>query len=181
MKHVSMVLGIVLVLLARVASAESRVIDSMDALSFTPPKEKGKVELVDGKDGKALKFSFDADCRGVYAFGKAKGAPDWDAAGGFSFWVKGDGSDHLGGIEMVWDNDFSVRYGFAFPIDGTEWKKIVVAWRDLIPETCPTQRGGQTARPGRKRAVEIRRDLVWEMVVLARLRGAFVQNRRHSA
>src|SRR5205085_11470848 len=91
---------------------------------------------VDGRDGKALKFSFDEDCKSVFAFGKARGAADWDSAGGFSFWVKGDGSKHLGGLELVWNEDFSVRYGFAFPIDGTEWTKVVVPWRDLIPETA---------------------------------------------
>ncbi|HLX62333.1 MAG TPA: GDSL-type esterase/lipase family protein [Planctomycetota bacterium] len=123
-------------------ATESRVIDSMDALDFQAPKEKAKVELVDGKDGKALKFSFENDCKGAFCIGKAKGAADWDAAAGISFWVKGDGSEHLGGIEFIWDNNFALRFAYAFPIDGTDWKKIVVPWRDLIPETS-----GPAAKP----------------------------------
>jgi len=131
-----------LILLAFIAAlsaahaGEPRVLDSMDAATFSPPKEKGKVELVEGKDGKALKFSFDDKCLNTYAFSKIKGAPDWDTSAGLSFWVKGDGSDHLGAIQFVWNEDFGIRYGFCFPIDGTEWKKITMPWRDLIPETA---------------------------------------------
>ena len=30
--------------------------------------------------------------------------------------------------------DYALRYAFCFPIDSTEWRKITVPWRDLIPE-----------------------------------------------
>src|SRR5690349_355191 len=73
------------------------VIDAMDAVSFAAPKEKGRVDLVPGRDGKSLKFSFDKDCSGVFFTGRASGKPEWDKAAGLSFWVKGDGSEHLGG------------------------------------------------------------------------------------
>src|SRR5205823_6501944 len=85
--------------------------------------------------GKALKFSYDDACQNAFAFSKIRGAADWDGAAGISFWVKGDGSDHLGAIQFVWNEDFGARYGYAFPIDSTEWKKIVIPWRDLLPET----------------------------------------------
>lgn len=120
----------------KLLAADAPVIDPLDTPTFTLAKEKGAIELVDGHAAKALKFSFQKDCRSAFATSKIKGAPEWDNAAGFSFWVKGDGSDHLGGIEIVYDNDFSVRYGYAFPIDSTEWKQIVVPWKDLIPETC---------------------------------------------
>jgi len=116
--------------------AEAPVLDAMEAVQFKQPKEKAKLELVEGKDGKALKFSFENACMNAFSFGKVKGAPEWDAAAGLSFWVKGDGSDRLGGIQFIWNEDYSVRYGFAFRIDGTEWRKVVMPWRDLIPETC---------------------------------------------
>lgn len=126
-------LMVVCLLSAAVSGAEGPVIDSMDDIgTFTAPKEKGKIEAVEGKVGKAIKFSFDKDCSGVFAMGKVRATPEWDNAAGISFWVKGDGSDHLGGLQFVYNEDYGVRYTCAFPIDSTEWKKIVIPWRDLI-------------------------------------------------
>jgi len=34
-----------------------------------------------------------------------RGNPSWDKAAGISFWVKGDGSAHCGGIEFVWNEN----------------------------------------------------------------------------
>jgi lysophospholipase L1-like esterase len=117
------------------------VIDSMDAVSFSAPKEKGRVQLVPGREGKALQFSFDKDCSGVFMNGRASGKSEWDRAAGISFWVKGDGSEHLGGIEFIWNGDYATRYAYAFPIDNTDWKKVVVPWGDLIPELGKTTAG----------------------------------------
>jgi lysophospholipase L1-like esterase len=94
----------------------------------------GTVERVEGKFGQALKFSFIEGASGGFMTAHVKPTPQWDAADGFSFWVKGDGSDTWGGIELVDRADFSLRYGYCFPIDSTEWRKIVVPWRDVIPE-----------------------------------------------
>ena len=88
-------------LAAAAAAAEGPLIDSMDSLSFRPPKEKGRVELVEGRSGKAVRFSFDDKCASVFSSGSARGGPGWAEADGFSFWVRGDGSAHLGGIEVV--------------------------------------------------------------------------------
>ena len=114
-------------------AAEGAVIDSMDSTAtFTPPNEKGHLEAVDGKSGKAIKFTFDNECSGVFFTGKMRATPEWDKAAGISFWVKGDGSDHLGGVQFIFNEDYGVRYSFAFPIDSTEWKKITVPWRDMV-------------------------------------------------
>ena len=46
------------------------------------------------------------------------------------------GHDAVGGIagsEFIFDEDYAVRYDFAFPIQGISWTKVIVAWRDLIP------------------------------------------------
>jgi lysophospholipase L1-like esterase len=125
---------------AHAFSEEGALIDAMDAVSFSPPvdgdkKERGKVELVDGKVGKAIKFTFDDNCLNTNAspLNTFKATPDWDSAAGISFWVKGDGSDHLGGMQFVYNWDFATRYTVAFPIDSTEWKKIVIPWREMIP------------------------------------------------
>lgn len=116
-----------------VVAAQTVALDSMDELHFRPPKEKGRAEVVSGKVGGAVRFNFDDDCRGAFFTSAIRGTPAWDQAAGFSFWVKGDGSEHLGGLEFIYDEDYAVRYDYAFPIRGTEWTKITVAWRDLIP------------------------------------------------
>ncbi|MBI3829188.1 MAG: hypothetical protein HY291_06710 [Planctomycetes bacterium] len=125
--------ALLLVSLHLVHAAEGAVIDAMETASFQQPKVKGKVEVVDGKVGKALKFSFDKDCLNAFAMGKARGTPEFDGAAGFSFWVKGDGSDHCGGIEFIWNEDYALRYDVCFSIKGTEWQKVTVPWRDVLP------------------------------------------------
>ncbi|HVX10657.1 MAG TPA: GDSL-type esterase/lipase family protein [Pirellulales bacterium] len=122
--------------LAAAAERDAVVIDSMDELPPGVPTEKVAVRSVEGKIGRAANIRFDDDCQGVYVQTRSRGTAEWDEAEGFSFWVQGDGSDHLGGIEFVWNDDYALRYAFAFPIDSTEWRKIVVRWRDLVPETA---------------------------------------------
>ncbi len=113
--------------------AESTVLDSMDQPTFKAGDAKATVTVVEGKVGKALSFAFTDACMNSFISGPVHGTPEWDQAAGFSFWVKGDGSTHCGGIQLVWNDDFKQRYDVAFPIDGTAWTKVVVAWRDLIP------------------------------------------------
>lgn len=128
---------ILLVLLAALAAlgadAPAPLIDSLDEPRFREPKEKGRAELVEGKSGKAVRFSFDADSRSVFFTSGIRGRPEWDTAEGFSFWVKGDGSQNFGGLEFIYDEDYSVRYDAAFPLHGTEWTRVTLAWRDLVP------------------------------------------------
>jgi lysophospholipase L1-like esterase len=94
----------------------------------------GTAELVDGKVGKAVKFSFVQGSSGGFVSAPVRPTPEWDTADGFSFWVKGDGSKAFGGIEMIDRSDFSKRYGYCFPIDSTQWRKVTVRWGDLTPE-----------------------------------------------
>ncbi len=115
------------------AADDGMVLDNMDEVRFKPTSDKAKAELVDGKVGKAVKFSFPDKCQNVFFSSRLRGQPAWDEAAGFSFWVKGDGSDHLGGLQFIYDDDFAIRYDYAFPIKGTEWTKIIVPWRDLVP------------------------------------------------
>ncbi len=114
-------------------AADDALIDAMDELLFQPPKEKGKAELVDGKLGKAVRFSFDKDAQSTFFTSNHRGSAAWDKAAGLSFWVKGDGSDHFGGLELIYDDDYALRYDFAFPLKNTEWTKVVVPWRDFVP------------------------------------------------
>ena len=94
----------------------------------------GTAGLVEGKVGKAVQFSFAGGLGAGFMTAGGKATPDWDRSAGFSFYLKGDGSTNWGGIELIDRSDFGLRYGFCFPLDSTEWRRITVPWRDLIPE-----------------------------------------------
>jgi lysophospholipase L1-like esterase len=113
--------------------ADGPLIHSMDDLRVRLPKEKGRAEAIEGHSGKAVKFAFDDGASGMFCITSIRGTPDWDKAAGFSFWVKGDGSRRLGGLQFIWNDDYAARYDLAFPIEGTEWRKVIVAWTDLVP------------------------------------------------
>ncbi len=115
------------------APAEGPIIATMDELKFTAPKDKGKAELVEGKVGKAVRFSFDRDARSAFFTSNIRGTADWDKAAGFSFWLRGDGTDGFAGLQFIHDDDYAVRYDLCFPVKGKEWQKVAVAWGDLIP------------------------------------------------
>jgi len=135
-----------IVLVAAAASAQTVLFD-MDTVRHNPTeienKDKQKVpcatvELVDGKFGQAVKFSF-VDGRGFCTAWK-RADTEWDRAAGISFWVKGDGSDSWGGIELIDHEDYALRYAYCFPIDSTEWVKITVPWSEFIPEHPKAER-----------------------------------------
>ena len=138
----------VLGLLRAALAAEGPLIDPMeDASRLRVPDAKVKVESVAGREGKAVRLSFEEGCKGKFVMTRNRGSADWDRAAGFSFWVKGDGSDHLGCIELIWNENYAMRYAVAFPLDWTEWRKVVVPWRDVLPElarpdTKPIAAGG---------------------------------------
>lgn len=126
---------------------EGAVVASMDQMRFQAPKEKGRAEPVAGKVGGAIRFHFDKDARGVFFTSNIHGSPEWDRAQGFSFWIKGEGTDGFGGLEFIYDDDYSVRYDLCFPIKGREWTKVTVAWSDLIP-VLPGPRATPLGTPG---------------------------------
>jgi hypothetical protein len=76
-----------------VRAQEAGVSASMDEMRFAPPKEKGSASLVDGRVGKAVRFRFEADSPSAFFTSNIHGKPEWDHALGFSFWVRGNGSD----------------------------------------------------------------------------------------
>jgi lysophospholipase L1-like esterase len=118
---------------AATRAEEGALIASMDDLRFGQPREKGRADLVEGKVGKAIRFRFDKEARSTFFTSNIHGTPEWDRAAGFSFWVKGEGLDGFGGLQFIFDDDFAVRYDLAFPVKGTAWTKVSVAWDDLIP------------------------------------------------
>jgi lysophospholipase L1-like esterase len=124
---------VLLVFLGMAKAADNSVVESMDAIRFHSPREKGKAELVEGKVGRAVRFSFADDAKSVFFTSNLHGTPAWDKAAGLSFWVKGDSSEHFGGLQLIYNEDYSVRYDFAFPLASKEWKKVTIAWGDLVP------------------------------------------------
>ncbi len=126
---------------------EGGVIATMDEARFRPPQGKGSAGLVEGKVGKAVRFAFPGDARGAFFTSEVRGTPEWDRASGFSFWVKGDGPDGFGGLQLIWDDDYSVRYDLCFPVKGDGWAKVVVAWADLIP-VLPGPKAKPLGAPG---------------------------------
>lgn len=116
------------------AAMHAQTIATMDDLPFTASGEKARVRLVPGKSGQAAQFDFENDSRSTFITSNIRGTPDWDRADGFSFWVKGNtNSTQFGGLEFIWNNDYSLRYDYCFPIRGTEWTKVMVRWNHLIP------------------------------------------------
>lgn len=118
---------------AGVVAAESSSLDTCDEVTLKAGNDKVRVEQVAGHNGAAIQVNFAAECASSFAMGRVRGRPEWDQAAGLSFWVKGDGSTACGAIQFVWNDDYAVRYDASFSIASTEWTKVVIPWRDLIP------------------------------------------------
>jgi hypothetical protein len=125
------------------AADNPNIIFDMDSVQHTvgqiTDKDKKKIpagtaELVDGKLNKAVKFSFVQGASGGFMTARVAPTLAWDAADGFSFYVKGDGSQSFAALELIDKSDFGIRFGYCFPIDNTDWRKITVRWTDLTPE-----------------------------------------------
>ncbi len=125
-----------------VGSAVPTVILDMESIRHHPGEVTidgkkvplGTVELIEGRAGKAVRFSFADGAGPGFMTAPINGTKEWDKAAGLSFYVKGDGSTNWGGLELIDKSDYSLRYAFCFPLDSTEWRKVVVPWRELIPE-----------------------------------------------
>ena len=121
------------------AQVSQQVIMDMDTVQFSPgvfgeeDQPVGTVEAAEGRSGSACRFNFVEGASNGYFSAEVEAGPAWEEAEGISFWVKGDGSDSWGGLELVDTSDYALRYGYAFPITSTEWVKITVPWCDLIP------------------------------------------------
>jgi lysophospholipase L1-like esterase len=94
----------------------------------------GSVEVVPGREGGACQFRFSQNAKSGFFTSGVSGTQQWDEAEGISFWVKGDGSSNWAGLELIDQFDYKLRYGYCFPLDSTEWRKITVPWCDLVPE-----------------------------------------------
>ncbi|HUR46312.1 MAG TPA: SGNH/GDSL hydrolase family protein [Candidatus Saccharimonadales bacterium] len=121
-------------LLTGLTSLKAQVISTMDEPRWSIPKEKASVELVPGKTGKAIRFFFAQESRSVFSTSNLRGNSEWDKSAGFSFWVKGfNASNSWGGLQFIYNDDYALRYDCMFPVRGTNWVKLNIAWEDLIP------------------------------------------------
>lgn len=121
------------VLVAALSFADDVVIHSLDESPFRPTNVKGTATSVKGHDGLAVELKFDKDCQNVFFTSTIRGKPQWDKAVGFSFWVKGNGQRDVGVLQFIYDDDYAVRYEFAFTLTDAEWHQVTVAWSDLVP------------------------------------------------
>ena len=134
---------LVLLMPARVRGADKpspTVIFDMDEARHQPgtfgqaKTPTGTVEVLPGRIDHACRFRFAEGARSGYFRASVRATQAWDEAGGISFFVRGDGSNSWAGIELIDATDYSLRYAACFPIDSTEWRKVVIPWEDLIPE-----------------------------------------------
>lgn len=123
----------VLLAVATVSAEDPLLIANLDEPRFTPPKEHGQMTIVEGKFGKAAQFAFDEKAKSAFFTSNLRGNPAWNQAAGLSLWVKGNGQSQFGGLQLIYDDDYALRYDICFPVKGTEWTKVVVAWNDFIP------------------------------------------------
>ena len=108
---------------------------NFDSNPFTAPKNnKASQSVIDGKNGKALQFKFQKESRSTFYTLWYNPKVNWDDYDGFSFWVKGDGSDNFGSITLVDGKDYNLKFAYAFPLKNKEWHKVYVNWKELIPE-----------------------------------------------
>jgi len=149
---------------AAALAADPLLITSLDEPRFTPPKEQGRMTTVEGKIGNATQFAFDDNAKSAFFTSNLRGTPEWDQADGLSFWVKGNGTTQFGGLQLIYDDDYALRYDVCFPIKGTEWTRIVIAWNDFIP-VLPSPRakplGTREMPPGKVTAVWFGRWWYW--------------------
>ncbi|MBA3708612.1 MAG: CIA30 family protein [Planctomycetes bacterium] len=127
----------ILVVLAAAApiGAATTILDTFDAMTVTQPASLCTVSLVPARTGNGIQLAWQTGSKSLYAgVAAGNGSAAWDSAAGISFWVKGDGSDHLGAIEFIWNGDYAQRYAAAFRIDSTAWTKVMIPWSDVLPE-----------------------------------------------
>nr|MBA2480149.1 CIA30 family protein [Planctomycetota bacterium] len=126
---------VLLVMLAAHLGAATTVLDTFDTVTVSTPASGCTVSSVAARVGNGVQLAWQSASKQKFAYASAgQGGASWDAAAGISFWVKGDGSDHLGAIEFIWNGDYGQRYAAAFRINSTAWTKVTIPWSDLIPE-----------------------------------------------
>ncbi len=133
---------LVLCLVAVVACAQTKVIDSMDdvALWKTNHKDNRITFSADPqpKEGQGA-LHLDSQVATTFAiiYRRFKPDVDWNSYDGFVFWVKGDGSKHFGCMRIQ-AGSWNKAWLGNFPLKDTNWHEVKLAWRDLVPASAWT-------------------------------------------
>lgn len=144
----------IVVLSAACSAQESRLIDSFDDLSAWKTNAKeGQLTVSQGPAtavrGPSLSVTVTDGV--IYALAYRQFTPDpaWGEFDGLSFRLKGDGSDDWGCIRLQAGN-YNKGYLGTFPLKGTEWHEVRLAWGDFVPASCRLPDLGSTDghRPG---------------------------------
>jgi lysophospholipase L1-like esterase len=135
-----MKLLLTLMMLVAPAGLRAQVIDDMDVNRFLDPEPtkagdvRGISTAVAGPVGEAVTFAFEDMNRNAFFRREIAADSTWDRSDGFSFLLKGDGSDGVGGLEWIGAGNFERRYAVAFSLRDTSWTRVTALWRDVIPE-----------------------------------------------
>nr|MBA3847992.1 SGNH/GDSL hydrolase family protein [Planctomycetota bacterium] len=88
--------------------------------------------LVAGQVGQAVQIAWPSGYNHLQ-FAEINAAADasWNAGLGFSFWVKGDGSNNAG---CLYVEAGGARFAAAFTINHTDFRQKFIPWQDLLPD-----------------------------------------------
>ena len=145
---------VIALLIASIACAQTKLIDSMDdpatwksnhddkRITFLPDPEP--------KEGRGA-VRFDSQVATTFAICYRTFTPDadWNGYDGFAFWVKGDGSENFGCMRIQAGNWNKAWLG-NFPLKDTGWHEVKLAWGDLVPAgaSVPELGTADAFRPG---------------------------------
>jgi len=104
-------------------------LDGWDVLKSAKIKKAGSAV----KGAGAMQIQFPGRLRKELRSRSATETAAWDACGGVSFWIKGDGSDVFGSLSIAgWSGRMS--YIYYFPLKNTEWHKVTAPWEAFAPQ-----------------------------------------------
>ena len=138
MKVTSCLIRVLLVFcMSCLVSGEPVVLDDFEALAGwkATPNTAGFEKAETAAVGKgAIRVALPRTVFKQISRNAIEGSAAWDRYEGISFWVKGDGSNLFGSLAVGPRPYGNYTYVCYFPLKNTEWHKVIVPWRDLVPE-----------------------------------------------
>ena len=145
---------LVLCVTASSASAQTKMVDSMDDISAWKSNHTDSRITINAdpepKEGKGA-VHFDSQVATLFAIGCRLFTPDqtWSRFDGLAFQVKGDGSTNFGCIRLQ-AGSYERAWVGNFPLQDTAWHEVRLAWKDLVPASLGVAELGDAdgCRPG---------------------------------
>ena len=118
----------------KIITQDPFLLDGLESLDGWNVLKSAKIMKADSavKGAGAMTIQFPGRIRKQLRSRSATETAAWDACGGVSFWIKGDGSDVFGSLSIAgWGGRMS--YIYYFPLKNTEWHKLTVPWGAFAP------------------------------------------------